>query len=69
MTTTVRPLAYTIATAATATGLSRKTIERAIKTTALKAKRSGETEDGLPAGPYVILADSLQAWLEGLRDA
>lgn len=67
MTTTA--LAYTIATASAATGLSRKSIDRAIKSGALKAKRSSVTEDGEPAGSYVILADSLQAWLDGLVDA
>lgn len=62
-------LAYTIRTAADATGLSQQTIMRAIKSGALRAKRSSVTEDGEPAGSYVILAPSLEAWLEGLVDA
>lgn len=66
MTTAV---SFTIATATAATGLSRATIDRAIKSGALRAKRSSLTEDGEPAGSYVILADALNAWLEGLPDA
>jgi excisionase family DNA binding protein len=63
------PLAYTIATAAEATGLSRQTIDRAIKSGRLRAKRTSVTADGEPAGSYLILADSLHAWLESLPDA
>lgn len=63
------PLAYTLAAASDATHLSRKTIERAVKSGALRAKRSSTTEDGEPAGSYVILAGDLQAWLESLVDA
>lgn len=62
-------LSYTLSTAATATGLSRKSIERAVKSGALRAKRSSVTEDGEPAGTYLILASDLQAWLESLVDA
>jgi len=69
VTTTVRPVSYTIKTAAAATGLSTKTIERAIKSRALRAKRSSETEDGEPTGSYVILASALTTWLDGLPDA
>lgn len=64
-----KPLAYTFRTAEEATGLSRKTLERAVKAGRLKAKRTGVTEDGQPSGSYVILADGLQAWLDGLPDA
>jgi excisionase family DNA binding protein len=63
------PLSYTIRTASEATGLSAKTIDRAIKSGKLRSKRSGETKDGEPTGSYVILADELQTWLENLRDA
>lgn len=62
-------LAYTLNSAASATGLSRSTIERAVKSGALRAKRTGRTEDGEPAGSYLILAADLQAWLDGLVDA
>lgn len=62
-------LAYTLTSGSEATGLSRKTLERAIKSGALRAKRSSVTEDGEPAGPYVILAGDLQTWLDGLVDA
>lgn len=63
------PLAYSLKGAAAATGVSTKTIERAIKARRLKAKRSSEDEDGEPAGVYVILAAELIAWLDGLPDA
>lgn len=63
------PLSYTISTAAAATGLSTKTISRAIKSGALPAKRSSRADDGEPTGSYLILADSLTAWLDSLPDA
>lgn len=63
------PLSYTLKTAAEATGLTTATISRAIKGGKLQAKRSGLTDDNLPAGSYVILAADLQAWLEGLTAA
>lgn len=66
---TATALAYTLATAAEATGLSRKTLDRAIKAGTLRAKRTGLTADGEPAGSFVILADALQAWLDSLADA
>ena len=65
----VDTLSYTIRTASEATGFSRATIDRAIKSGALRAKRSSVTPDGEPAGSYVILAESLRAWLDGLVDA
>lgn len=65
----VTTLAYTIRTAALATGLSRKSIERAIKSGALPAKRTSVTRDGEPAGSYLILASALAEWLERLPDA
>lgn len=61
--------AYTVRTAAENTGLSQKSIARAIKSGALRAKRSAVTVDGEPAGSYLILAASLDAWLESLVDA
>lgn len=62
-------LAYTLATAATETGLSAKTLDRAIKSGRLKARRSSENEDGDPTGRYVILHADLVAFLEGLTAA
>lgn len=63
------PLSYTYKTAAQATGLSSKTIERAVKSRKLPAKRSSTASDGEPTGAVIILADDLQAWLKGLVDA
>lgn len=63
------PLSYTLKTAAEATGLTTATISRAIKAGKLHAKRSGLTEDNLPAGSYVILHADLMAWLESLAAA
>lgn len=62
-------LAYSIATATTATGLSKSHLERAIKAGQLRAKKSGVTEDGEPCGKYVILAADLEAYLSELVDA
>ena len=66
---TATPLSYTTTGAAAATGLSAKTISRAIKAKHLRAKRSHENEDGSLAGPYVIFHTDLMAWLEGMPDA
>jgi hypothetical protein len=63
------PLSYTYKTAADATGLSKQTIERAVKSRALPAKRSSTASDGEPTGVVVILHDDLTAWLKGLVDA
>lgn len=63
------PLAYSLATAAEATGLSRSHLDRAIRAGQLRAKKSGRTEDHEPAGKYVILASDLEAYLSGLVDA
>lgn len=63
------PLSYTLKTAAEATGLTTTTLSRAIKSTRLKARKSGLTPDGEPAGSYVILHADLMAWLEGLTAA
>lgn len=62
-------LSYSVATAASSTGLSPTQIKRAIHTGALKAKMSGRTEDGEPTGKYVILAADLEAYLGSLVDA
>ena len=62
-------LAYSIDGACEATGFSKPHLERAIKSGALKAKKSSKNADGEPVGKFVILADALQAYLEGLPDA
>lgn len=62
-------LAFTREEAATACGVSLRTIIRAINTGALKAKRSSRDDDGNPTGKYLILADDLRAWLDSLEAA
>jgi excisionase family DNA binding protein len=62
-------LSYTVATAAEATGLSKSHLHREIKAGRLHAKRSGKTDDGEPAGNYLILAADLEAYLAELVDA
>jgi hypothetical protein len=65
-------VAYTLAEAAEATGLSRATLHRAIHTTdprsfppPMWAKRAGT--DG--RGKYLIPAKELERWVESLPDA
>lgn len=62
-------LSYTLRTAAIATGLSKTHLTAAINSGQLRAKRSGVDEDGNPTGLYVIPADALQAYIDGLVDA
>jgi hypothetical protein len=62
-------LAYNKAQAAKAAGVSEQTLDRAIKTGKLRAKRTSETKDGEPAGKVLILASALESWLESLVDA
>lgn len=62
-------LAYSIAGAVVATGLSKSHLEREIRAGRLKAKKSGRDEDGEPTGKYVILAGDLEAYLSELVDA
>lgn len=62
-------LAYNKADAASAAGVSPQTIDRAIKSGRLRAKRTSETEDGEPSGKVLILASDLASWLDGLVDA
>jgi len=50
--------------------VSLKTIERAIGSGALKAKRtSTDPKTGLPSGRYRISRDALDAWFDNLPDA
>ena len=61
MSTTVGPLAYTVADAAEACHLSQATIRDAINHGQLKAKRAGTK--------LLILADDLRDWLTALPAA
>lgn len=63
------PLSYSLLGAVEATGLSRATLMRAIGSGRLKAKKSSEDADGNPVGSWVIKADALQAFIDGLVDA
>lgn len=63
------PLAYSLAGAVEASGLSKSTLERAIRAGRLRAKKSDVDADGNPAGVWVIPAASLQAFIDGLVDA
>lgn len=66
---TTPPLSYSITGASVATGLSPSYLDRAIKTGALRAKKSGRDKDGNPTGKHVILHADLEAYLDGLVDA
>lgn len=64
------PISYTLPGAVQATGLSRSTLERAIRTGLLRAKRSGKPDsDGKPTGVYVIKADDLVAFIDAMEAA
>lgn len=64
------PLAYNTVTAAAAVGLSKDSIEIAIRTGALKAKRTGRTNaEGKQTGRYLIRHTDLVDWFDGLEDA
>lgn len=62
-------LSYSKDGAAEASGVSKQTIDRAIKAGKLRAKRTSETKDGTPSGRVLILASDLSSWLESLVDA
>lgn len=55
--------------AAEACGVSVDSIKAAIRSGALRAKRSARTENGDPAGRYLVTVDALRDWLDGLPDA
>lgn len=63
------PISYSMAGAVAATGLSRSTLERAIRTGQLKAKRTSKDDDDKPTGTWVLTAAALQAFIDGLVDA
>lgn len=62
------PLSYSKAAAAEATGVSAQTLDRAIRSGRLRAKRTGLDKNGDPAGKVLILAADLVAWLDGLEN-
>ena len=63
-------ISYKLADAATATGLSGKTLLRAINAGNLPAKRTGKPDaDGKATGVYLIKADDLMAFIDGLEAA
>lgn len=64
----VEPLAYTIEDAALACDVSKDTIRRAIKSGALRAKRTSRHADGRATGRTLIFPYELRAWLEALPD-
>lgn len=63
------PLAYSMAGAVEASGMSKSALERAIRDGRLKAKKSSVDEDGNPVGVWVIKRDALEAFIDGLVDA
>lgn len=63
------PISYSMAGAVEATGLSKSTLERAIRTGRLKAKKSSFDDDGNPTGSWVIPASALAEFIDGLVDA
>lgn len=62
-------IAYSREEAARRAGVSLDTIRRAINKGQLRAKRTGQTEDGTPTGRYLISDADLRAWFDGLPDA
>lgn len=65
---TATTLAYSMAGAAEASGLSVSQLDRAIRSGHLRVKWSSKDEDGNPTGKRVILATALHEYLEGLMD-
>lgn len=66
---TITRLAYNLAEAAAACGMSKDVLRRAIRKGDLRAAKSGRSEDGEPVGNYVIQVSALQDWLDGLPAA
>lgn len=69
MTTTYSPVSYSMAGAVAASGLSKSTLERAIKAGTLRAKKSSADEDGNPTGVWLITHAALAAYVDSLADA
>ncbi|GAA5153788.1 hypothetical protein GCM10023340_36340 [Nocardioides marinquilinus] len=62
-------LAYSVDQAAHLCGLSSKSIQRAIKSGELRAKRTNRSAHGEPpSGRILILRSDLETWLENLDD-
>lgn len=66
---TATKLAYNLAEAAAACGLSEDVIARAIRKGELRARKSGRDKNGEPVGKFVIQVAALQDWLDGLPAA
>lgn len=62
------PMAYPLADAVVASGLSKTHLETAIAKGELKVKRSSKNDKGEPQGKRLILAEDLQAYLQSLPD-
>jgi hypothetical protein len=62
-------LFYDRAEAARRAGVSMDTIRRAINKGTLRAKRTGQKDDGTPTGKYLISDADLRDWFDGLVDA
>lgn len=61
--------AYNRKEAAAEYGVSTATIDRAIATGALRAKRTGRDADGNPAGRILIAGSDLDDWFDALDAA
>lgn len=62
-------ISYSMAGAVEATGISRSSLLRAINSGHLQAKRTGPLVDGKPTGPYLVKADDLEAYIDGMEAA
>ncbi|MCM0619816.1 helix-turn-helix domain-containing protein [Nocardioides bruguierae] len=62
-------MAYSLAEAAEATGMSASFLRGEIHNGRLASKRLGSTADGEPAGKYLIEVASLEAYIRALLDA
>lgn len=67
--TTHVPISYSMSGAVSASGLSRSTLERAIRAGVLRAHKSDRDADGNPCGVWVIKADSLRSYIDSLPEA
>jgi len=65
----MRPISYSLKTAAEATGLSESHLKRVIGDGLLRAKRTSIDGGDNPRGKYLILAADLEAYVGELVDA
>lgn len=63
------PIAYSIQGAAEALGVSVSHVDRLVRGGIIRAKYTGEDEDGNPTGKRLVLASELQRYAESLVDA